>query len=303
MQFHRSLDTTSQRPTVITIGNFDGMHLGHQTLTQQAITAANQHQCESWLVSFDPHPIEFFKGKKQMRLMSWREKYNAIAAQGIQHFLALPFKHVLASMTAEDFIQDILINQLNVRCVVVGDDFRFGKKRVGDADLLRQFGRRHAFDVIEMPTHRLAGERVSTSRIRTALQHGDLSLAATLLGHPYTITGHVTYGDQIGQTLGFPTANLCLKRRPTPLSGVFATRALINNQPILGAAHIGPRLVLNDPQSVCEVHLINFTGDLYGQRIAIEFLRKIRDIEDFVSMDALREQIARDVEVVKRSIR
>lgn len=302
MLFYRSLDNIQDtQPSVVTIGNFDGIHLGHQTLIQKTIDLGQAQDASTWLVSFDPHPIEFFRQTKQIRLMSWYEKYRAIKAQGVQNFLALPFDDQMASKSAEDFIQHILVDTLKAQTVVVGDDFRFGKGRIGDAALLRTIGQQSGFDVIEMPTFVIGSERVSTSRIRMALQAGDLSLAKQLLGQPYTLSGRVTYGDQVGRTLGFPTINLCLKRRLVPLSGVYAVWVRLGDQWLLGAAHVGPRPVIGEMQPVCEVHLIDFDGDLYGQRVEVMFMEKVRDVQDFESLDLLTQQIQQDIANIRLS--
>lgn len=304
MQFYRSLESVSAaQPSVVTIGNFDGIHLGHQTLIRQAISASQSDGAATWLVSFDPHPLEYFKQAKQIRLMSWREKYEAIQAQGIDNFLALPFDQQIASMTADDFIQHILIDVLHAHTVVVGDDFRFGKGRTGDANLLRTMGEATGFNVIEMPTFTLQDERVSTSRIRAAIDVGDLPLAQQLLGQPYTLSGRVTYGDQIGRTLGFPTINLCLRRRLVALSGVYAVWVRVNGQSLPGACHVGPRPVVGEMQPVCEVHLIDFDGDLYGQRVDVQFIQKIRDVQNFDSLDALTRQMQQDIVEVTHQLR
>lgn len=303
MLFYRSLENIhNTQPSVVTIGNFDGIHLGHQTLIKKTIEEGKMQHASTWLVSFDPHPIEFFKQEKQVRLMSWYEKYQAIKAQGIEHFLALPFNQQIASMTAEDFIQHILVDTLKVQTVIVGDDFRFGKGRTGDAALLRTIGQTSGFDVIEMPTFVFEGERVSTSRIRTAIGADNLSLAQQLLGQPYTLSGRVTYGDQIGRTLGVPTINLCLKRRLVPLSGVYAVWVKVRGEIYPGAAHVGPRPVVGEMQPVCEVHLIDFDGDLYGQRVEVMFIEKVRDVQDFESLDALTLQMQHDIDRVRQRL-
>jgi riboflavin kinase/FMN adenylyltransferase len=305
MQYFRQLSQVpaSAPASVVTIGNFDGIHLGHQSLIQVVLQVAQAENLMSWLVSFEPLPHAFFAKQKFARLMSWREKYHAVKGQGLDAFLTIPFTPAFAQLSAENFIQQVLVNTLNARVVVVGDDFQFGRQRQGDANLLRRLAKQHGYRVIEMPTLTRDGGRVSTTRIRAALAQADFALAERLLGRPYQVTGCVTYGNQIGRTLGFPTANIALRRRLIPLSGVYAAWVDYQGQRYKGAVHVGPRPVLGDEQPVLEVFLLDFDGDLYSHRLSVTLVDKVRDVTHFDSLAALTAAISADVGYVRNSLK
>lgn len=291
------------RGCVATIGSFDGVHLGHRAILRQLTEAAEQYGLPAVAIIFEPQPHEFFSRERApARLMRLREKVQALFEAGVERILCLRFNEELRSLSAREFIDRILLKGLGIRHLVVGDDFRFGCDRRGDFDLLQQVGAEQGFAVSDTCTLEVAGARVSSTRIREALEAGDFALAEQLLGRPYRITGRVVYGKQLGRQLGVPTANVQLRRYRSPLHGVFAVRAFLpDGKSHPGAANVGVRpTVSGDPQPLLEVHLLDYTSSLYGQLIEVEFHRKLRDEQKFGSVDELREQLQRDIRQAKQ---
>ena len=230
-------------PTVVTIGNFDGVHLGHQQLLAKVVALAAQHQATPVVLTFEPQPNEFFHhGKPQARLMRLREKVQGLKPFGIAAIVCARFSNAFAAMPATEFVQSLLVDQLQAKAVVIGDDFRFGAKRQGDVALLQTLGQQHGFSVTQCQTHEINGARVSSTRVRHALDQGDLALTHKLLGRAYSLWGRVAHGDRRGRELGFPTANIYLHRQWVPVSGVFAVRIHgLDNQCYNGVANVGVR--------------------------------------------------------------
>ena len=285
------------RGCVATIGNFDGVHLGHQTILAQLAEQAARLRLPRLVITFEPQPQEFFAGPAAppARLMRLREKLQALDGLGIERVLCLAFDHRLAAMPAPTFVDELLVHGLGVRYLVVGDDFRFGHRRAGDFAMLVEAGQRHGFEVADNHSYILDGERVSSTRIRRALGQGDLELAARLLGRPYDMCGRVAHGDRRGRTLGFPTANIHLHRRVTPVYGVYAV--LLSGpelRPWPGIANVGHRPTVQGTREQLEVHLLDYRGDLYGRHVKVDFLHYLRPEQRFESLDALRRQIQRD---------
>lgn len=247
-------------------------------------------------VSFAPIPRVFFaRDVAVLQLSSAREKIALLRQGGMERLLLLRFDATLAAMSAQDFVELVLVRRLGVRQVWVGEGFRFGHKRAGDLELLRRLGKTHGFDAGEAASHTLDGERVSSSRIRTLLVAADFDTAAHLLGRRFAIGGHVVRGAQLGRKLGYPTANVRLGSRTAPVGGVFAVRvAGIRPEPMPGVASLGTRPTVDGREVLLEAHLFDFDGDLYGKRIEVEFVRKLRDEEKFESLDAMVAQIGRD---------
>lgn len=299
MQIIRGLHNlrAEHRGCIATIGNFDGVHLGHQAVFQHLRQKADEFGLPATVVTFEPQPMEFFApDRAPARLTRMREKLRALKDAAIDRVVLLEFGHKLAGMSAEAFVQELLVDGLDVRYLFVGDDFRFGKGRTGDIALLRRIGWEHGFGIENMNTFAVGQERVSSTRIREALACGDLKLAAHNLGRPYRICGRVAHGDERGRTIGFPTANIDLHRKVSPLQGVFAV--LVSGleqgqQP--GVANIGTRpTVEGDTRYLLEVHLFDFDRQIYGEHVEVEFQKKLRDEKKFDSFEALRQQIARD---------
>jgi len=286
---------------IVTIGNFDGVHLGHQAVLGQLSEKAAALGLPSVVITFEPHPQEFFAAQDvPPRLTRFREKMQALRRYAADRVLCLNFNQELASMPAHEFIQKVLVDGLGVRYLVVGDDFRFGHKRQGDLKMLKAAGDREGFHVINMHTFNVDGARVSSTRIRAALAAGDLGMAEKLLGRSYRMSGRVVHGDQRGRTIGYPTANIYLHRRVTPLLGVYAVDVFgLDKEPLKGVANIGIRPTVNGRTCLLEVHVFDFADDIYGRHVQVEFLAKLRDEKRFESIAALKQQIQKDEQTAR----
>ena len=254
----------------------------------------------SVLITFEPLPREYFSGDvKPGRLTRFREKVTLLARTGIDRMICLPFNEQVSKISAESVIEDFLVGQLGVRYVVVGDDFRFGRGRAGDYAMLKRGGDRFGFEVSHIGTLTFDHERVSSTRIREALAAGDIRLAEKLLGHSFFIMGHVMYGRRLGRQLGTPTANIALHRYRAPVEGVFAVRVGGLERPHQGVANIGVRPTVDGREPMLEVHLFDFSGDLYGRLLTVTFCHKIRAERRFDSLDELKTQIGRDIDAAR----
>ncbi|ROR35113.1 bifunctional riboflavin kinase/FAD synthetase [Inmirania thermothiophila] len=284
------------RGCVATIGKFDGVHLGHQAVLGQVAEKAAELGLPAVVVTFEPLPEEYFApGEAPPRLTTLREKLKALARFGVQRVLCLRFNPGLAAMEAEAFIDEVLVAGLGVRYLVVGDDFRFGRGRRGDFAMLERAGARHGFAVARMHTVQLGGRRVSSTRVREALAAGDMELVQELLGRPYRISGRVMPGDRRGRSIGFPTANVPLRRKVAPLRGVYAVEVFgLEHEPLSGVANVGSRPTVGGGAVLLEVHLFDFAGDIYRRVIHVDFLHKLREERRFASLAALKAQIAQD---------
>jgi riboflavin kinase / FMN adenylyltransferase len=335
MKFIRGIMNVSSQPSgfVATIGNFDGVHRGHQYLLEQVKQQAQLLHLPTMLITFEPHPQDYFsKDKSRPRLTRLREKYRIVQQLGIDYFVCLPFNARLAQLSATDFIETILVNKLNIKCIVIGDDFRFGKDRKGDYFLLAEAGKHYGFSVIPSHTIEHEAKRISSQRVREALSLGQLDTVAQLLARPYSMVGKVVRGDQRGRAIGFPTANIHLAGNSAPLSGVFAVRVKMNRRvnelvggmrsvaemevkkgdigvikqnestPLFGVANLGTRPTVDGTRFMLEVHLFDYAKEFYGQYIEVEFLKKIRDEKRFDNIEALKAQIALDVNEAKQWI-
>lgn len=287
---------------VATIGSFDGVHCGHRAILQQVRDKAAELGVPSVVTIFEPQPQEFFSGEQApARLMRLREKVEAFVGAGIDRVLCLQFNRSLRRLSALEFIEQVLVAGLNVRSLVIGDDFRFGHDRSGNYQLLKQAGIEHDFDVLDTKTLSYQGERISSTRIRRALESADFGLAETLLGHPYQITGRVVYGQRLGRQLGIPTANVHLHRYRAPLNGVFVVEVLLDGRRLPGVANVGVRPTVGDlVKPVLEVHLLDFDEELYGQRIQVEFKAKVREEAKFASLELMVEEIHNDIALAQK---
>ncbi|MCP5208773.1 MAG: bifunctional riboflavin kinase/FAD synthetase [Hahellaceae bacterium] len=307
---------------VATIGNFDGVHQGHRVILAQVREQAKRLQVPSVVMVFEPQPREFFQHEQSPpRLMRFREKLIALQNEQIDIVVCLQFKARLRNLTADEFIQQILVDALKVRYLVVGDDFRFGCDRAGNFQLLQQSGERAGYQVERTRTVEVSGDRVSSTRIRQALDQNDFDLAAQLLGHEYTITGCVVHGKKLGRQFGVPTANVSLGRKKPALNGVYAVSAQLIGpkrgagsqsgalaaavivpevESWKGVANIGSRPTVDGLRPALEVHLLDFSGDLYGYHLRVVFHHKIRDEQKFASLDLLKQQILLDVQMARR---
>jgi riboflavin kinase/FMN adenylyltransferase len=295
--------SAAHRGCVATIGNFDGVHLGHQAVLDALTHRARGAGLPSLVITFEPQPMEFFCPEQApARLTRLREKLEAIACCGIDRVLLIRFNAGFAGVDAKAFIREVLVGKLGIHHLYVGDDFRFGKDRAGDFALLRSMGRDHGFGVESLDTVADEGCRISSTRVREALQEGDLAHAERCLGRRYRICGRVGHGHKRGRTIGFPTMNVALLRRSTPLRGVFAVQVLgLADDFLPGVANIGNRPTLSgDHRFLLEVHLFDFSDEVYGRHVEVDFVERIRDEHKFESFDALREQIGRDVQRARK---
>ncbi len=283
---------------VATIGNFDGVHLGHQAVLGQLAEKAAELGLPTVLITFEPQPMEYFvPDKVPARLTRFREKILALQRYSVDRVCCLSFNDKLAKLSAEDFIEQILIEKLGVKYLVVGDDFRFGQNRAGTFDMLVEAGKKYGFQVVSMHTFEIDAERVSSTRIRKALEQGDMTTAEKLLGRCYRMSGRVAHGEKLGRELGFPTANIHLHRHASALQGIFVVEVYgLDQEPISGVASVGTRPTVNETKALLEVFLLDFNQDIYGRHIQVSFLKKLRDEEKFGSLDELTNQIQMDVE-------
>lgn len=289
------------RGCVATIGNFDGVHCGHQRIVAGVAERARALGVASTVMLFEPQPQEFFaRGKAPARLMRLRDKVAALQRLGVDRVFCVKFNERFCALTAAEFVGQLLVDGLGVRHLVVGDDFRFGAGRTGDFAFLAEAGRRHGFTVQDTASILVDGERVSSTTIRDVLAAGNFERAATLLGHPYEIAGRVRHGDARGREIGFPTANIALHRLRSPLAGVYAVEVRgINGEVLPGVANVGSRPTVDGIDERLEVHVFDFTGNIYGHYISVRFLARLRDEMRFDGLDALKAQIARDARAAR----
>ena len=293
---------SAARPAAITIGNFDGVHLGHRAMIERVTRAARRLGIASCVMTFEPHPREFFApDQAPTRLTSLREKLELLAGLGVDQTLVCRFDYDLARIAAQEFIDRILVQGMGARYVLVGDDFRFGARRLGDFDLLAASAASGGFEVERMQSVEVDGVRVSSTAVRERLAAGDLDGAARLLGRVYSITGRVVRGERLGRELGFPTANVRMHHNRPALMGIFAVEVVgLGVRPVPGAASLGVRpTVHSGAVPVLEVHLFDFDRDIYGRRVQVRFLRKLRDEEKYPDLATLAAAIGRDVENAK----
>ena len=290
-----------ENPTIATVGNFDGLHLGHQQIISYVTERATSENLESVLVSFEPTPKEYFMGANApSRIYSLRDRFVITKLLGIHHFVCLRFNADLAKLHASDFVKNILVDSLNIKNLVIGDDFRFGNDRRGDIKLLQDMGPELGFVVEDKSTISHANTRVSSSLIRAQLASGEFDQAQTLLGRRYAISGRVFHGDKKGRTIGFPTANLLLNRQVPPVRGVFVVSANNGDNTWQGVANVGHRPTVKGVRDQLEVHLFDCDENLYGQRLTVTFLARLRDEQKFSSFDELKHQISLDVQQAKQ---
>ena len=283
-------------PVVLAIGNFDGVHLGHAALVRQLADAAARLQSVPTVLTFEPHPREFFvPASAPARLTTLREKLELLGDSGASQAMICPFNAAFAALSADEFIERVLVRSLQVKHLIIGDDFRFGRGRVGDFAMLQAAGTRFGFTVETMLSVTVDGERVSSSAVRAALAAGEMERAARLLGRPYISDGRVAHGDKLGRQLGFATANIRIKHNPLPMTGVFAVEVSgLGEKPLPGVANLGIRPTVGGTRPLLEVHLFDFNRDIYGAHISVRFVHKLRCEQRFPNLDALKAQIAAD---------
>jgi len=283
-------------PCVLTLGNFDGVHLGHRELFRSLIKSARQLGCPSVVCTFNPHPLKFLAPDKAPRLLNTEEeKQRLIAASHVDYLLNIPFTREFAKMPPEQFVDDILVGRLNVCKLIVGYDYAFGKDRKGDGGFLQRYGENHNFKVEVLQPVGADGLPYSSTRIRNLITEGRVAEVVNLLGRQYNLEGRVVPGFQRGRKMGFPTANLETDKELLPAPGVYAVKVRFDQQEYSAVANLGNRPTFSDGLSTIEVHLLDFSGDLYGQRMRMYFVERLRDEKKFSDLGALSEAIADDV--------
>ncbi len=303
MQLVRGLHNLDERHqgSVLTIGNFDGVHLGHQAILKRLIDCAKFHQVPATVMIFEPHPEELFAANNApARLTSLREKLIQLKRYNIERVVIIKFNRQFSQMTAEDFVTELLVKKLGIKHLIIGDDFRFGYQRQGNYSLLQKLSTEYLFELENTKTLSMDGNRVSSTLVRDALARGDLSYAEKLLCRPYSITGRVFHGDKRGRTIGFPTANILIKSCVNPLKGVYAVKLILNEgtqqqTEHFGVANIGQRPTVGGMREQLEVHCFNFDEDIYGQAVMVQFFNFIRREQKFDGLEQLVEQIGKDV--------
>jgi len=286
-----------------TIGNFDGLHLGHKAILQKVKKTASKLHTKTIVFFTEPHASEFFASQNDhsitpSRLTPWREKFNLLDSFGIDFVFFLKFNSILRQMTPEDFIKNIL-EPMRLCSLTIGDDFRFGINREGDFNYLQDWGIKSDIEVTKTKTIKYEGERVSSTRIRKTLAENNFDLASSLLGRPYTFTGKIVHGQHLGRTIGIPTANLWLPRQKLPISGVYAVQCRLGKKLLKGIANMGNRPSVGGTMPVLEVHLFNFYQEIYSQRLEVIFKHKIREEKKFKNLDMLKSQIIKDITLAK----
>jgi riboflavin kinase / FMN adenylyltransferase len=298
MELVRGLHNISRRHQgcVLTVGNYDGVHLGHQQMIGVLKARAAELRSAATVLVFEPSSKEFIDPDgAPARLTRWREKFLALAEQGVERLVTLRFDECMRAMTPRAFVDELIVGRLGARHLVVGDDFRYGSNAGGTIESLRMAGEAHGFGVEQIAPFVVDGVRVSSTAVRERLELGDFGGAARLLGRPYRMMGRVVHGRELGRTLGFPTANLRLMRRKPPLWGILAVRVHgIDGRPLPGVASLGTRPTVNGIEPLLEAHVFDFSGDLYGRAIEVEFVAKLRDEVKFDSLDAMMVQMKVD---------
>jgi riboflavin kinase/FMN adenylyltransferase len=293
-------------PCALTIGYFDGVHRGHQALLKKLVQTAKEKNIQSCVMTFEPHPIEFFAPEKApSRILSLRDKLEALAEVGIDQVLVVHFNQHFANLSPTEFVEKILVNGLQVQSILIGDDFHYGAKRAGNFSSLCEAGQKYGFTVERMETLEENNQRISSSATREALKQGDLSLARQFLGRPYMLSGHVLHGQKIGRTLGFPTLNVSLAnklhRRKPAAQGIFIAQVHgLSDNPLPAVASLGQRPTVDDSgRYLLEVHIFNFNQSVYGKLVRIELLEKIRDEAKYNDLETLKNAIDQDATAAK----
>jgi riboflavin kinase / FMN adenylyltransferase len=295
--------TKALKPTAVALGNFDGVHRGHQQVIQPVLQKGGE--IVSTVVTFNPHPQEFFTGKRRSLLTPQGEKVRELERLGVEQLVLLPFDRELACLSPQEFVEKILVQQLRSHSISVGQDFCFGKGRTGTVKDLKAIASNYDIPTTIVPLHTCQGERISSSAIREALTQGNLERAQLLLGRAYSLSGTVVTGKQLGRTIGFPTANIDLPiEKFLPCNGVYAVKVYIaqDTSPLAGVMNIGNRPTVNGTNQSVEVYLINWSGDLYGKILTVELEQFLRPEQKFESLDALKNQIKIDCDRAKATL-
>ena len=282
---------------MVTIGTFDGVHLGHRKIIAQITTAAKEKNCDSLVLTFFPHPrIVLQEGTEMKQLNTIDEKTSLLKQLGVDHLVIHPFDKAFSRMTAEEFVKEVLVDKFRLEKIIIGYDPRFGRNRTADINDLMAFGETFGFEVAQISAEELNDVSISSTKIRTALSEGDITLANKFLGYAYTLSGEVVKGQQLGRTIGYPTANILVKEdyKLIPQNGVYVVQSDIAGQTVFGMMNIGNRPTVNGTTQTIEVHFLDFNQDLYGQTLSISLLKRLRDEQKFPSLESLKSQLYKD---------
>jgi riboflavin kinase/FMN adenylyltransferase len=285
------------KPTVVTIGTFDGVHLGHQKIIAQITAAAKDKDCDSLVLTFFPHPRMVLQEGTEMKQLNTIEEKTALLEQlGVDHLVIHPFDKAFSRMTAEEFVKEVLVDTFRLKKIIIGYDHRFGRNRTADINDLITFGETYEFEVAQISAEELNDVSISSTKIRTALNEGNIELANNYLGYPYAITGQVVKDQQLGRTIGYPTANISVQEdyKLIPQNGVYVVQSTIQGETVFGMMNIGNRPTVNGTSQTIEVHFLNFDQDLYNQTISVSLLKRLRSEQKFPSLDALKTQLLQD---------
>lgn len=290
-----------KKKTIVTVGTFDGVHRGHQKIIEQLVTKAQEKECEATLLTFDPHPRKVLQPDAPVALIqTLEERAKTLAKLGLTHLVVQPFTRAFSQYSAKKYVQEILVNLLNVEEIIIGHNHRFGKNRTADVSDLKRFGEQFGFSVTQIDAEALNNISISSTKIRTSLKEGDVATANAFLGHSFTLSGKVVEGKQKGRTIGFPTANIAVASvdKIIPKQGVYAVRVGIKNKAHLGMMNIGTNPTVNGHQTSIEVHVFDWSGDLYNQTLEVALLNRIRDEIKFDSLETLKNQLEKDKESI-----
>lgn len=294
---HSIQSFVANKPTIVTIGTFDGVHLGHRKILEQIIAAAKANDCESLVLTFFPHPrMVLQEGTEMKQLNTLDEKIALLENLGVDHLVVHPFDKEFSRLTAEDFVKQVLVDTFKLKKIIIGHDHRFGRNRTADINDLTEFGNQFGFDVEQISAQELNDVSISSTKIRTALCEGNIELANNYLGYDYPLTGMVSKGKQLGRTIGYPTANIQPEEayKLIPQNGVYVAKSIIAGKTVYGMMNIGNRPTVDGTTHTIEIHFFDFNEDLYGQKITISFLKRMRSEQKFDSLDALKNQLALD---------
>lgn len=298
MKIYQSLNEFKpSRKTIVTLGTFDGVHLGHNVILDKICNIAKQENLESVLLTFFPHPRLIVSNDSEIKMLNtMAEKAMLLEQKGIQNFIIHPFDKLFSELSPKEFVEQVLIKQLNIQKIIIGYDHKFGKNRAADFNDLIAFGKEYGFEVEEIPAKQVDEVSVSSTKIRNSLLEGNISLANAYLGYSYMLSGIVVKGNQLGRTIGFPTANIEVSEnyKLIPKNGVYIVTVIVNNQTIFGMMNIGIKPTLGDNVPTIEVYLLDFSEDIYGQEIQVNVIEQLRDEQKFESFEALKSQLEID---------
>ncbi|CAM4358195.1 bifunctional riboflavin kinase/FAD synthetase [Flavobacterium terrigena] len=295
--YHSIKDFTTSKKTIVTLGTFDGVHIGHNAILDKICSAAQQENLESVILTFFPHPRLIVSNNYDIKLLNTMEEKSALLEKkGIQNFIIHPFDKIFSELSPREFVTQVLVEKLNIQKIIIGHDHKFGKDRAADFNDLINFGKEFGFEVEEISAQQINEVSVSSTKIRNSLLEGNIALANEYLGYPYVLTGNVVKGNQLGRTINFPTANIEIPEdyKLIPKNGVYVVKANVSNQSVFGMMNIGVKPTLGENKLSIEVHLLNFDKDIYNQKIQVSVLERLRDEQKFDSFEALKSQLELD---------